>query len=244
MSEKLKLKDVIGGSILENSQMADTLAIALCTYFEKHLECPEDDPVDDEKGWGVWVIGKTEEALGLIVVDIDAYFTRPAPSDANLQACLKDAVQHNKDRADDPSDTVAKAEVSDANVSNAVEQANAYIRHPESNCGILTIRHITDLIAKVREQDEKLYAYDATGYPTIQETIDKLQADNKALKRSKHASDSVLLEMCTDFEQACQIARRMSVADLRPYVLEALKIARQNGLSGKIEKLKKGGRNE
>ena len=75
---KEQLKAVIGGGMLEDSAMSDTLAIALCTYFEKHMNRPDDDPEDDEKGWSKWVIEKCEEALDLIVADVTAWNQRPA----------------------------------------------------------------------------------------------------------------------------------------------------------------------
>ena len=58
------------------------------------------------------------------------------------------------------------------------------------------------------------------------------------IKKTEHKNTSLLLKMCTDFEQACQISRRMCIDELRGYVFEALKIARQNGLHDAIKNLK------
>ena len=48
----------------------DNLAIALCTYFSFHPERPEDDPLDDEVGWGKWVIEKTDDLIDRVIQEI------------------------------------------------------------------------------------------------------------------------------------------------------------------------------
>lgn len=64
------LRNRLGSLPVENGDRhSDTLAIALCSYFEDHMERPEDDPIDDELGWGKWVIQKCDEALDLIVAE-------------------------------------------------------------------------------------------------------------------------------------------------------------------------------
>lgn len=75
-------------------------------------------------------------------------------------------------------------------------------------------------------------------YADLRKQLAAMTAERDELKKKNFDNTSALLELCTDFEQACQIARRMSLEDLRPYVLEALKIARQNGLSAKIGAIK------
>ena len=44
----------------------DNIAIALATYFEGLPECPDDD-VDDEIGWSVWAVEKSDDAINRII---------------------------------------------------------------------------------------------------------------------------------------------------------------------------------
>lgn len=45
----------------------DNLAVALCSYFEAHLDRPDGDELDsDETGWGSWVIEQQEAAVKAI----------------------------------------------------------------------------------------------------------------------------------------------------------------------------------
>jgi DNA-binding CsgD family transcriptional regulator len=64
MSDKLTLRNRIGGIDLPDG---DNLAIALSCFFDRHMEKPDSDPVDDETGCGKWVYEKTNGALDLIV---------------------------------------------------------------------------------------------------------------------------------------------------------------------------------
>lgn len=68
VTDKITLRNIFGGLDIEkdDNQIHDNLAIALCTYFEKHMNRPKHDP-DTENGWGAWVEQKTNEALDLIV---------------------------------------------------------------------------------------------------------------------------------------------------------------------------------
>lgn len=66
----IKIKRAIESCTVEDDYMADNIAIVLCTYFENHMNRPENDPKDDDKGWSKWVISKYEKAMKLIVKDI------------------------------------------------------------------------------------------------------------------------------------------------------------------------------
>lgn len=66
------MRNRLGSVLVENDNshgISDTLAIALCSYFEDHMDRPEDDPTDDEYGWGKWVVKKCDEALDLITAE-------------------------------------------------------------------------------------------------------------------------------------------------------------------------------
>lgn len=65
-----KLNEIIGGCLIEESTMSDLLVTVLCTYFEKHIDRPVDDPQDDEEGWGKWAIAKTDNAIKFIAEDV------------------------------------------------------------------------------------------------------------------------------------------------------------------------------
>jgi hypothetical protein len=54
-----------------NDSTTDNLTIVLITYFEDHLLRPDDDPIDDETGWGVWAQEKAEKALDIITKELE-----------------------------------------------------------------------------------------------------------------------------------------------------------------------------
>ena len=74
MIDQKRLEQIIGGTNIEDDLgprgSCDNLAIALATYFEDHTDRPEDDEHDDELGWGVWVIKKSNEAIALIAKEV------------------------------------------------------------------------------------------------------------------------------------------------------------------------------
>jgi hypothetical protein len=66
------LRNRLGGLLVEDDNshgIPDTLAIALCSYFEDHVDRPDDDPIDDELGWGKWVVAKVEAAIDRLVAE-------------------------------------------------------------------------------------------------------------------------------------------------------------------------------
>lgn len=66
--DRQKLRNAIGGTFVENSgprAVDDNLAIALCTFFDDHRDCP-DEPNSDEHGWKPWVVEKCNWALDAI----------------------------------------------------------------------------------------------------------------------------------------------------------------------------------
>jgi len=48
----------------------DNLAIALCTYFSNHPDRPMADEFDEQEGWGVWVIEKTNDLIDRVVQNV------------------------------------------------------------------------------------------------------------------------------------------------------------------------------
>jgi hypothetical protein len=59
------LRRVLRGTVIEDwidrACRGDNLAVALCSYFSDHVDCPEDQS-DDETGWKPWASDKEEEA--------------------------------------------------------------------------------------------------------------------------------------------------------------------------------------
>lgn len=68
------LRNEIGSLHVEGEEFGacDNLAITLASYFERHMERPAHDPVDDELGWGEWVLKKTNAALDEMVTFVVA----------------------------------------------------------------------------------------------------------------------------------------------------------------------------
>jgi hypothetical protein len=62
--DQKRLREIIGGSPVEDRPCADNIAIALVTYFEDDPECPDDR--DEETGWSVWAVERTNAALAAV----------------------------------------------------------------------------------------------------------------------------------------------------------------------------------
>lgn len=80
MNEPTKLRNRIGSISVEDGSNPDCLAIALCCYFDHHMDRPEDDPTDDDTGWGEWVARKTNEALERITSEVHEIVAIPPPA--------------------------------------------------------------------------------------------------------------------------------------------------------------------
>ena len=68
--EQIRKRNNLAGIQLEQGFTGDNLVIALCSYFEDHLDCPDEEP-DDENGWKPWALQKAYAALDLIVDEIE-----------------------------------------------------------------------------------------------------------------------------------------------------------------------------
>lgn len=60
---KEDLIHILSSLDIERDTASDNLSIVLATYFSEHMDRPEDDPDDDEFGWGEWVIDQTENTI-------------------------------------------------------------------------------------------------------------------------------------------------------------------------------------
>jgi hypothetical protein len=81
-----RLRSKIGGFLLEpdTNDGGDTLAIALCSYFERHMNRPRPDP-DTENGWGQWAEEKTNAALDALTKALMPQVETKATLHAELQ---------------------------------------------------------------------------------------------------------------------------------------------------------------
>lgn len=71
-SEQRELRNIIGNVDMPGGDIAhgwDNLAIALCSYYSRHMDRPDPDP-DTEHGWGAWVEQKCNEALDAIAAKV------------------------------------------------------------------------------------------------------------------------------------------------------------------------------
>jgi hypothetical protein len=70
MTNAERIRNKIGGIYLEKVGWPDNLGIALLSYFEGHMERPEND-AKDENGNSEWALMKTNEALDLIAEELN-----------------------------------------------------------------------------------------------------------------------------------------------------------------------------
>ena len=74
-----ELKNLLGGLDIEEEDgdvSHDNLTITLCSYFDRHLNKPDNNPIDDECGWEEWVVAKSDKALAIIIDAVIAYMER------------------------------------------------------------------------------------------------------------------------------------------------------------------------
>jgi hypothetical protein len=68
--QQVRKRNNLAGIQLEMDWNGDNLIIALCSYFEGHMNCPDEEP-DDENGWKPWAVQKAYEALDMIVDEVE-----------------------------------------------------------------------------------------------------------------------------------------------------------------------------
>lgn len=68
---KNEKRNYLGNIYVEDDPTSDNLAIALASYFEKHIDRPDEDPAWEDTEWGQWVIEKTNRALDRIAEATD-----------------------------------------------------------------------------------------------------------------------------------------------------------------------------
>lgn len=56
-----KVRAALANHSLDNDANEDNLAIMLCTYFEQHRDCPEEEP--NEHGWQPWAEERCDRML-------------------------------------------------------------------------------------------------------------------------------------------------------------------------------------
>jgi hypothetical protein len=70
MLEAPEIREIIAGHRMEPAGVSDNLAIALCTYFEGHPDCPDDE--ETELGWKPWAEENANRVIAEIVEAIRA----------------------------------------------------------------------------------------------------------------------------------------------------------------------------
>lgn len=63
---KEELRDLIANVSAGDMIPADCVGIALASYFEGHMNLPDDDEIGED-GWSIWAIAQTNHTLDAIV---------------------------------------------------------------------------------------------------------------------------------------------------------------------------------
>lgn len=71
-----RLRNIIGNCQVELSSLSDCLVVVLASYFNRHIDKPEEgeDAEVGDSGWTIWVERKTDEALDLIAQEINKHY--------------------------------------------------------------------------------------------------------------------------------------------------------------------------
>lgn len=70
--DRQRLRNLIGGHDCEpDVTCSDNLAIAIISYFESHMDCPDDDQTED--GWSQWATDKTNAVLDRLTDEVLAF---------------------------------------------------------------------------------------------------------------------------------------------------------------------------
>jgi hypothetical protein len=70
MDKRKELIGAIASIEMEDKFGADNFATCIASYFESHIDCP-DEPIDDELGWKPWAMKKTDFVLNSIADEVD-----------------------------------------------------------------------------------------------------------------------------------------------------------------------------
>ncbi|CAB4130389.1 hypothetical protein UFOVP119_13 [uncultured Caudovirales phage] len=63
-----RMRRIIGSAPMDSRPGADNLAIALCVYFEHHIDRPRNDASTDDHPWGEWVEQQANRVLDELVL--------------------------------------------------------------------------------------------------------------------------------------------------------------------------------
>jgi hypothetical protein len=72
------MRNRVGNIMVDTTdENSDSLGVVLASYFDGHMHRPESDPVDDETGWGEWVLAKSYAAMDNIAEFVAANTRAP-----------------------------------------------------------------------------------------------------------------------------------------------------------------------